>query len=169
MQGTYRILKPLSQDNIITIDTTGVHTNDRLGNGHYRGRPQANIIATAKSFDEVRSFWSRQTVNGMSVQINSVRVITAENNMLPSNTYNARNITPQEDAANKNNRVSWYNANVTVGDKTMDTGWVCHHLYRTQYDATILAASEVIRDLRHPRYINRYLSRLLNDAYSAQR
>ncbi len=171
MDSTYKILKApaLHTDSIITIDNSGVHTKDRLGNSHYRGRPQANINVTAKSFDQVRDVWSHQTINGMPVQINSVQVITAENNMLPSNTYNARNIIPREDMSNKNNRVAWYNANVTIGDKTMDTGWVCYHLYRTQYDATILAASEIVRDLRHPRYINRYVLRLLDAVYSAQR
>ncbi len=169
MQSTYKILKPQTLNNIITIDASGVHTNDKLGNTHYRGRPQASITVTANAFHELRDIWSRQVINGQPVQLNSIRVVTAENNMLPSNTFNARNIIPREDAANKNNRVVWYNANVTIGDKTMDTGWVCNHLYHTQYEATILAASDIVHKLRHPRYVDKYLLRVLNAAYSAQR
>ncbi len=171
MQSTYNIIKPISHStkNIITIDAAGVRTNDRLGNNHYRGREQANIKMTAKAFEEVRNFWTTQTINGMAVQINSIRVITAENNMLPSNSYNFRNIIPREDTTNKNNRVAWYNVNFTVGDRTLDTGWVCHQLYRAQYDAIIFAASEVVRDMKLPRYVNRYLLRVLNEAYADQR
>ncbi len=150
-----------TKSQIIKIDSEGVRSNDRFGPYYYRGRPMASVHGTAMLFDAARRFWSMQKINDMDVELTGIDVITAQNGLTLRNVYNDRNIVPCEDPAQKNNRTSWYNAHFVIGGMPIDTGWVCHTAYRTQYMASTIAASEVVANFGRPAFAKNFINRLL--------
>lgn len=131
------------EKNVVKINSDGVHTPDKKGNRYYRGRLQTRLHMTELYFDQARSFWSKQTLNGQPMKLVEVQVIAAANNTIPYNSPLQQRTLPQVVERDESNRVGWYNVKFENGE----TGWICNMLYCSVASASQCVAVDTIYQL----------------------
>lgn len=124
----------------ILIDATGLRTSDERGTNHYRGYAVTRVHVARVYFENARNFWRTQTLNGRPLELQSVRVMTAGNSVIPYNSPVQHQTVPVSAAENWKNRVAWYNVTFDVGE----TGWICNKLYQSFPDAAANIANDTL-------------------------
>lgn len=144
----------------ILIDADGIHISDEGGRNYYRGYAVARVHMARVYFENARNFWRTQTLNGRPLELQSVRVVTAGNSVIPYNSPVQRQTVPVSALENWKNRVAWYNVSFDVGE----TGWICNKLYQSFPDAVANVANDTLLAL----YSDKKIVACLNQVIAAR-
>lgn len=133
----------MNENKVITVNDSGVYSNDARGNKYYRGYPQTNLNMARFYFAQAKNFWAHQTLNGRPLVLREVQLQTAANSSVPYNMSYQKRAAPTEAPGIKVNRVAWYNVKFDCGE----TGWICNRLYLSVADACTNLAVDTLYQL----------------------
>ena len=134
---------PSARQQKVIINSNGVYLDDARGNRYYYGYQQTKLSMISYYFEHAKQFWNHQTINGVPLELQEIRVQTAANSSVPYNFEWQTRRTPIATRDVRKNRVAWYNIKFNVGE----TGWICNKLYMTLFDAATNIAAETAHQL----------------------
>lgn len=136
----------MSQSSIL-INSDKMSVQNSKDNIHYHGYPLLRPHVSEIYFSMAQNFWRTQTLNGMPMDLQSVEVIAAQNNVIPYNSVMQKRALPIVSPNRLANRVAWYNVKFNHGE----TGWICNKMYGSVANA----AQDVLNDTLVALYVDK--------------